>query len=272
MPLPITTPATMTAAASTFPLTLILAATPSLGIGKAGTLPWPQLRKEMGYFARVTKRVAPTASCARNGAGGGRGDGAVNDGAGAVGRRLINAVVMGRKTWDSIPPRFRPLPGRLNVIVSRDAARVARSEGKEGVEGPLVVGSLKEAVDRLSSYGESSTDGSPAPLAPAGASPSTSTLVPSTHVSISRIFVIGGATLYAAALELPQADRVLLTKIHTEYSCDTFFPIHLEHHGSGWRQCTVAEVQDWTGEEDVVGRVVEEQGVEFEFEMFVREK
>jgi dihydrofolate reductase len=31
-------------------------------------------------------------------------------------------VIMGRKTWDSLPPKFRPLPGRLNIVVSRDLA------------------------------------------------------------------------------------------------------------------------------------------------------
>jgi dihydrofolate reductase len=38
-------------------------------------------------------------------------------------------VIMGRKTWDSLPPRFRPLPGRRNVVVTRDAAW--RAEGAE---------------------------------------------------------------------------------------------------------------------------------------------
>lgn len=40
-------------------LTLIVAATRNMGIGRAGTLPWTGLKKEMAYFARVTKRVQP---------------------------------------------------------------------------------------------------------------------------------------------------------------------------------------------------------------------
>ncbi|KAG5946828.1 hypothetical protein E4U60_003781 [Claviceps pazoutovae] len=40
-------------------LTVIVAATRSLGIGRNGSLPWPPLRKEMQYFKRVTSRVAP---------------------------------------------------------------------------------------------------------------------------------------------------------------------------------------------------------------------
>lgn len=43
-------------------LTLIVAATRSLGIGRNGNMPWPPLRKEMQYFARVTSRTAPGVS------------------------------------------------------------------------------------------------------------------------------------------------------------------------------------------------------------------
>ncbi|OUC75578.1 dihydrofolate reductase [Gordonia lacunae] len=48
-------------------------------------------------------------------------------------------VVMGRKTWDSLPPRFRPLPGRTNVVVTRDAGWSA--------EGATVAGSVAEALE-----------------------------------------------------------------------------------------------------------------------------
>jgi dihydrofolate reductase len=43
-------------------LTLIVAATRNMGIGRGGTLPWIGLKKEMAYFARVTKRVPPPVS------------------------------------------------------------------------------------------------------------------------------------------------------------------------------------------------------------------
>lgn len=46
-------------------------------------------------------------------------------------------VIMGRKTWDSLPPKFRPLPGRLNIVVTRDPDFVA--------EGAAVVHSLEAA-------------------------------------------------------------------------------------------------------------------------------
>ena len=73
-------------------LTIIVAATLTNGIGKAGRLPW-RLPQEMAYFARVTSN-APEGS--------------------------INAVIMGKNTWESIPKKFRPLPRRLNVVLSRN--------------------------------------------------------------------------------------------------------------------------------------------------------
>ena len=73
---------------------LIVAACEGMGIGLNGTLPW-RLKEEMKYFSKMTKSV----SCSDK----------------------RNAVIMGRKTWLSIPEKFRPLPGRLNIVLSRQA-------------------------------------------------------------------------------------------------------------------------------------------------------
>jgi dihydrofolate reductase len=54
-------------------------------IGKAGGLPW-HLPEDMAHFKQVTMGCP---------------------------------VIMGRKTWDSLPERFRPLPGRTNIVVTR---------------------------------------------------------------------------------------------------------------------------------------------------------
>lgn len=96
---------------------------------------------------------------------------------------LGHAVVMGRKTWDSLPAKFRPLPGRRNVVVSRNAAFEA--------PGAEVVTSLDAALSLL-----------------AGS---------------EKVFVIGGAQLYALAL--PRADELVLTEIDTDFpDADAFFP------------------------------------------------
>jgi dihydrofolate reductase len=72
-------------------------------IGKDNQLPW-HLPEDLAHFKRTT---------------------------------LGCPVIMGRKTWDSLPPKFRPLPGRLNIVITRDAGFVA--------EGSSVVHSLEAA-------------------------------------------------------------------------------------------------------------------------------
>ncbi|MCJ1400950.1 dihydrofolate reductase [Xylographa trunciseda] len=231
------------------PLTLIVAATCStLGIGRAATLPWPPLRAEMAYFARVTRR-APAA--------------------------CTNALLMGRRTWDSIPARLRPLRGRVNVVVTRRGAEGLGGppEGAKGVEGPWAVGSVREGWEVARRVlREAEAKGG-------------------MGGGLGRVFVIGGAEIYAAALREENCRRVLLTRVWTEFECDTFFPVRLgggvggkgeeaETKGGadgagdagdgGWVQKSKAELDAWVGEDVPAGRR-EEKGVEWEFEMWEKE-
>jgi dihydrofolate reductase len=89
---------------------------------------------------------------------------------------------MGRKTWDSLPGRYRPLPGRRNVVVSRNPALHA--------PGADIAASLHDALTLLA--------------------------------AAPKVFVIGGAQLYAAAL--PQATELLLTEVDADLPGDTCFP------------------------------------------------
>ena len=95
---------------------------------------------------------------------------------------------MGRKTWDSLPARFRPLPGRSNIVLSRQPHGQA--------DGAQLAGSLGQALA----------------LARAAAQ----------RDGAARIFVIGGSQLYAQAL--PLADLLLLTEIDADLPGDTCFP------------------------------------------------
>ncbi|UPX21029.1 Dihydrofolate reductase [Ascochyta rabiei] len=220
-------------------LTLILAATPSLGIGKSGGLPWPQLKQEMGYFARVTKRTWPT--------GISEGDAA---GQMAEKRTRMNAVVMGRKTWDSIPERFRPLAGRVNVVVTRDTNAFTKTLGNGEEQGgrtgntpsPLVASSVSDALQQLQSD--------------------------KVGIEVDKIMVIGGASIYEQALKRKEAKHVLLTKIQREYECDTFFSEDLD--GTNWKKASPEELKEFTGEAFEHGTEVEEKDVRFEFCLYNR--
>ena len=68
----------------------ILACTKKGGIGLNGKLPW-RIKEDMMLFKKITTTTAATIS--------------------------QNAVIMGRKTWESIPKKFRPLPNRINIIL-----------------------------------------------------------------------------------------------------------------------------------------------------------
>ncbi|KAI8942217.1 hypothetical protein NX059_000300 [Plenodomus lindquistii] len=243
---------TMAAKSPPLTLTLILAATPSLGIGKNGALPWPMLKKEMAYFARVTKRVSPYSSS------GGEG------GEGKDKKMMMNAVIMGRKTWDSIPERLRPLKGRVNVVVTRDV---------DAFKAKMGVSAQKEKSSSTSTSTSTSTS-SPPSTAPEGPIVCSGILAALNHLSSSqqqpytldKIFCIGGASLYTTALELPATKHILLTKIHKEYECDTFFSQNVEE-SAVWRRAGRQELEDFVGESVEEG-LVEEQGVGFEFCLF----
>ena len=107
-------------------LGLIAAVGRNGAIGKDGQMPW-ELKADLAHFRRTTMGCP---------------------------------VVMGRRTWDSLPPRFRPLPGRRNIVVTRNPGWQA--------EGAEAAGSLDAALARLA--------------------------------DAPRVFVIGGGELYAQAL------------------------------------------------------------------------
>ncbi len=119
-------------------------------IGQDGTLPW-HLPEDMAHFKRQT--------------------------AGAP-------VIMGRKTWDSLPPKFRPLPGRTNIVVTRQASLVA--EGAQRASG------LREALSMCERAGT------------------------------PEAWVIGGAQIYAEAA--PLAQRAIVTEIAHDFEGDALAP------------------------------------------------
>jgi dihydrofolate reductase len=82
--------------------TLVVAATEELGIGLRANLPW-RIPKDMAFFKEVTTKV-PKSFTLQAGSSG----------------PAQNAVIMGRVTWESIPPKFKPLDKRTNIVISRN--------------------------------------------------------------------------------------------------------------------------------------------------------
>ncbi|MEO7092626.1 MAG: dihydrofolate reductase [Polyangiales bacterium] len=135
---------------------VVVAADLDWGIGSANGLPWPKLSGDLAHFRRLTS-------------------------AAAEGKR--NAIVMGRKTWESTEVKGRPLPKRLNVVISRSTLVVP--------DGVGAARSLDEALD-------------------ATAAP-----------DIDTAFVVGGAQIFKEAFAHAALRFIYLTRVEGRFDCDT---------------------------------------------------
>lgn len=95
-------------------------------------------------------------------------------------------VVMGRKNYDSIPARFRPLPNRLNVVLTRNQDFSA--------ENCLVFHNLNDCLEHFKNETE------------------------------RKIFIIGGGQIYKEALGQDVVDEMFITTVNQTFDADTFFP------------------------------------------------
>lgn len=142
-------------------LSMIVATADNNVIGKDNTMPW-HLPADLAYFKKVT---------------------------------LGKPIIMGRKTYESIG---RPLPGRRNIVISRDESYIPQWKGEAaGVDTVTSVGQALALVD--------GSDGSE---------------------PVEEIMVIGGGAIYKHCL--PNADRLYVTHIKATIDGDTQFPSYAD--------------------------------------------
>lgn len=122
-------------------------------IGISGDLPW-HLPDDMKYFMETTRG---------------------------------HHVITGRKNYESIPEKFRPLKDRVNIVVTRNEDFQA--------PGAFVMGSLEEALAKSEADGEQET------------------------------FIIGGGQIYKEAFSAKLVHRIYLTLVHADVAGDTHFPM-----------------------------------------------
>ncbi|EGF77441.1 hypothetical protein BATDEDRAFT_91777 [Batrachochytrium dendrobatidis JAM81] len=194
---------------------LIVAATPDGGIGYNGDMPW-RLPSDLDYFMRITTSFRrssraplpyPSVSSAHElQTVTAHSDSQLNESVQAN----LNVVIMGRKTWFSIPKKFRPLQNRINVVLTSNESLKQEIVSESTPTSPVYVFSdFQEALASIST----------------GKSP------------IGSIFVMGGSQLYQSALYNPQCQIVFLTRVerlastlqdteskNTAIQCDTFIP------------------------------------------------
>ena len=140
---------------------IVVAADLDWGIGKTNALPWPKLRSDLQHFKRVTS-------------------------AASEGKRA--AVIMGRKTWESAEVAGRPLPRRLNIVITRHTDLAVPN-------GVRVAGSLDTALELAAATSD-----------------------------VESTFVVGGAEIYREAFAHPSLRYVYLTRVELHCGCDAHIP------------------------------------------------
>lgn len=159
---------------------LIVATDDKWGIARKDALPWRLMnagREDMDYFRRITTEPG-------------------------------TAVIMGRKTWDTIPDKFKPLPNRINIVISTKHLSI----DIEGAltESPIVrVGSFLAALDWTSSHYNVSGE-----------------------LSVKHVMVIGGNAIYELALHSVHLRYAFVTVIAGDFGCDMQFPCHYLKHAT----------------------------------------
>lgn len=146
------------------PVHIIVAIDNKSGIGKAGKLPW-HLTGDLKHFREVTYKTQFP--------------------------KKKNIVLMGRKTWDSIPKEFRPLNGRINIVLTHN-------KSLDVPAGVLKAGSFEQVITMTKSEQLKSI--------------------------IETVYVIGGQQVYEEALKHPECRKLLVTQVHEAFNCDVFFP------------------------------------------------
>lgn len=144
------------------PVSIIVACDPKGVIGKNGILPW-RVPEDLKLFRQ---------------------------------RTLNHVIIMGRKTWESLPKK--PLDGRPNVVISRTIWDMV----KDPVEGPHWHGSLERALSAINNNW-------------------TGELAEYKH---KDIFIIGGAQLYEEALKRNLVQRIIMSQLYENYDGDVLFP------------------------------------------------
>lgn len=139
---------------------IVVAMDEQRGIGLNGKLPW-HIPTELQHFAKLTKTTEDS--------------------------NKQNAVIMGRKSWESLPLKYRPLPNRLNIVLTRH-------QDYELPDGTFRAGSLDEALQIAEQQ------------------------------NAENLFVIGGGNVFEEALAHPKCRRLYVTEVQKTFPCDTFLP------------------------------------------------
>lgn len=222
------------------PIICILAITNRLGIGKNGALPW-LLSKDMKFFKRVTIGRAEQAKTNQTEEHANTRKEQANmpkEHSNEIQPDLMNAVIMGRRSWESIPFKFKPLRDRINVVITSDPSKVFT----QPVARLHAAKSLQHALEILeNNYSK----------------------------TLHNVFVIGGAQVYETAFKDPRTKHIVVTRVlDDDIDCDTFLKTDFLHSNE-WKQESHAAFEKLVETDVPEGNQIEND-ITFRFELYSR--
>jgi len=164
-------------------ISIIVAIDQNYGIGKKGTIPWHS-QDDMKQFQTLTTG---------------------------------NTVIMGRKTWDSLPISKRPLLNRRNVVIT------SGTETETGIGANMIYTNIEDAIEHETILQQTKNNKNTIQFNTTSDMNGTSDVNGTRDISNNyKIFIIGGASLYDHCLTHPLLREIYLTTIHHDYQCDVF--------------------------------------------------
>ena len=151
------------------PFSIVVAMDARYGIGKDGRLPW-HLSDDLKHFKTITTKTQHA--------------------------EKRNAVIMGRRTWESLPSGYKPLPQRVNIVLTQQENYVL---SMQVYKASSLSQSLELAVTQL-------------------------------KFIVEEIFVIGGGKVFEEAILHPFCRKIYATHIMETFNCDTYFPKELSKY------------------------------------------
>lgn len=147
------------------------------GIGIKNKLPW-NIKDDLIHFKKITTLVPNDKNI-----------------------KYVNAVVMGRKTWDSLPSNYKPLPNRINIIITRQDLNINNKNtiisDWENFESSI--------INYQDKYNSENIE----------------------NIMINEIFIIGGQQIYNLALKTKRISKLYITEVYKNIQCDTFINDYL---------------------------------------------
>ncbi|PVU85370.1 hypothetical protein BB561_005863 [Smittium simulii] len=208
------------------PINIVAAIDQNYGIGLDNDIPW-YIPEDLVYFNKLTKTGINVPQ---------------SDIANSESDNSMSVCIMGRKTWESLPDKYRPLPGRFNIILSSKQNLIDLNNTR--YKNVRIASSIKQAISLVHEINQSTTS-----------------------IKLGSVFIVGGSNIYEQALLEPRY-RLFITHVKnpSKKNCTVFFPQFLNRDGINQKHFN--DLKSLLYFDIEPGKLVSKSGIEYEFTLY----